>query len=295
MKPRPILHLLLGTGLLLGLGIPLARLAGAEGISPLPFSFWPTLVAGIMLSLVAWQRHGALVLNGHLLRFGAVSGIVGHAVPVSSAFWLTAEAGASFASLAFTMPPVFTLLVSMFVGYERPDWRRAGAVAFGLVGALLIVTGRDGSFEITATATVVALLIPASVAAANVFRAIHVPCAVPAEWLGALMMLWSAAALATIGGAQGGLTVLVTGRALIWLGLQAAAMTAGYLLYFVLQKRAEPVVFSFIGYAMMFTGVAVATLAFGERLPPAIWPGLMLVAAAVWLVSRSPARSGTPV
>lgn len=294
MKPRPLFHLILGTGLLLGLGIPLARLAGGEGISPLTFSFWPTLAAGLALACVAWQRHGAPVITGHLLRFGAVSGIVGHAIPVSSAFWLASDAGASFASLTFTLPPVFTLLVSLLVGFERLDWRRAAAVALGLAGALLIVTGRGGSFGVTGMAAVVALLIPTSVAAANVYRAAHLPRAVPAEWLGALMMLSSAAALAAIAGPRGGLAVPVTGPALLWLSVQATAMTAGYLLYFVLQKRAEPVMFSFIGYAMMLTGVAFATLAFGERLPHAIWPGLTLVATAVWLVNRFPAQSDRP-
>lgn len=294
MKPRPLFHLILGTGLLLGLGIPLARLAAGEGISPLTFSFWPTLAAGLALSLVAWQRHGAPVITGRLVRFGAVTGIVGHAIPVSSAFWLASHAGASFPSLTFTLPPVFTLLVSLLVGFERLDWRRAAAVALGLVGALLIVTGRGGSFEVTGMAAAVAVLIPTSVAAANVFWAAHLPRAMSAEWLGAMMMLWSAVALAAIGGFRGGPAVPVTGPALLWPGIQAEAMTAGNLLCFVLQKRAEPVVFSFIGYDMMLTGVALVPPAFGEQLPPAIWPGLMLDASAVWLVNRLPARHGRP-
>jgi hypothetical protein len=48
------------------------------------------------------------------------------------------------------------------------------------------------------------------------------------------------------------------------------------------------VTFSLIGYVMMLSGVAVATLAFGERLPWTVWPAAALVLVALRLLS-SPA------
>jgi len=54
------------------------------------------------------------------------------------------------------------------------------------------------------------------------------------------------------------------------------------------------VTFSFIGYVMMLAGVAIGTLAFGERLPWTIWPAAGLVLAALLMLPSPPARRHLP-
>ncbi len=282
---------LVGTGVSLGLGVPLAKAAAAEQVGALAFALWPTAVAGLVLLALARWRHGPATLNAAHLRFGAIAGLFGHALPMSAAYWLSAEAGAGVTALAFTLPPVFTLAITLLVGLEPPRARRIGAVATGRAGALLLVLGRgpraaDGSFG----ALWLVLAIPAVIAATNVYRSVRLPAGLAAEWLSGLTLLSSAAMLGPVGLFAGGLHVPLQGEALGWLALQAVALVVGYQLYFLLQQRAEPVTFSFMGYVVMATGVGVGTLVFGERLPWTALPALALIAAALWLIRSSAAR-----
>lgn len=299
MKPRPVWPVLVGTGVLLGLGIPLSRLAAAEGAQALAFTLWPTALAGTLLALLAARRHGVPAWSPALLRFGAIAGLLGHALPMSALFWLSAHAGAGFSALAFTLPPVFTLAIALLLGLERWHWLRTAAVGVGLAGALLLVAGGGGTFEASPAAVLVLLAIPALIGAGNVYRAQRLPAGVPGEWLGALTLLSSSLALAAIGLLGDATLRPAQAAAWGWLAAQAVALVGGYLLYFELQRRAEPVTFSFMGYVVMLTGVAAGTGLFGERLPASTAPALALIASALWLIRRAglaaaPARIDPP-
>jgi drug/metabolite transporter (DMT)-like permease len=299
MNP-PLWPVLLGTGVFLGLGMPLAKAAAAQQVGALAFALWPTAAAGLVLMAIGRLRHGRPGFTSAHLRFGAIAGLFGHALPMSAAYWLASQAGAGFAALAFTLPPVFTLAITLAMGLERPLLRRVGGVALGLAGALLLVAGR-GAFAPDAdpvasaghgapAALWLVLAIPAVIAAANVYRSVRLPQGLAAEWLSGLTLLSSAAFLAVLGHATGSLAVPPTAAALSWLALQAGALVAGYILYFLLQRRAEPVTFSFMGYVVMATGVAVGTVFFGERLPWTTVPALALIGAALWLIGGTPVR-----
>lgn len=282
LQPWP---LLLATGAMLGLGAPISRAAAAHGVGPLAFALWPTASAAVVLAALGAWRHEQPPDRFRLARFGAVAGLLGHALPMTALFWLSSHAGAGFASLSLALPPVFTLVISMALGRERAAWRRAAAVSLGLCGALLMLAGRGGSYEATPMVVALALAIPAFIGAGNVYRALRLPPGVPGEWLSASTLLASSLLLAAIGLSQGGLSVPPGLAAVGWLALQAGVLVAGYLLYFALQRRADPVTFSFIGYVMMLTGVAAGTLFFGERLSAAVWPASVLVLAALVLLA----------
>lgn len=286
--------LLLGTGITLGLGAPIAKAAAQHGVGALAFALWPTLAAGLLLGAIGLFRQGAPADLPRLLRFGGVAGLFGHALPMSALFWLSSHAGAGFASLSLALPPVFTLLTTILLGLERLAPRRGAAVGLGLSGALLMLAGRGGSFEATPALLALALAIPASIGAANVYRSRRMPPGASGEWLSSSTLLASSSMLAIAGLALGHLALPPTWPALAWLALQAGVLTVGYLLYFALQRRTEPVTFSFIGYVMMLAGVTIGTFAFGERLPWTVWPAAALVFAALLLL-QPPARAREPV
>lgn len=294
MASAPVWQLLLGTGVLFGLGIPLSQLGARHGVDVLAFALWPTVAAALGLAVLGWVRHGPVKLDARLVRFGLLAGTFGHAVPASAGYWLARETGAGFAALAYTMPPVLTLAFSLVLRLEQPVARRIVAVALGLAGALLLVTGRGAAHEAGFFGIAILLLIPLSIAGANVYRALHLPKAVPAEWLAALMLLSSAGVLAASGSLHGSLALPLSIEALIWPAFQAIAMMAAYLLFFALQRRAEPVMLSFVGYVSMLTGTAVAAVGFGESLPAVVWPALGLIAGSMWLVKRSASPAAAP-
>jgi drug/metabolite transporter (DMT)-like permease len=286
MASFPIWPLLLGTGVLFGLGLPLSQLGAREGVDVLAFAVWPTAAAALALAALGRLRHGPLKLSLGLLRFGLLAGMFGHAVPAAAGYWLARETGAGFAALAYTMPPVLTLALALMLRLEAPVARRIGAVALGLAGALLLVAGRGAALDVKPFAIALLLLIPVSIAGANVYRALHLPKAVPAEWLAALMLSSSAGVLAASGALHGNLSLPLRAGALGWPALQAVAMLAAYLMFFALQRRAEPVTTSFVGYVSMITGTAVGAAAFGERLPAIAWPALALIVGSMWLLKR---------
>lgn len=280
--------LLLGTGISLGLGAPIAKAASLQGVSALAFALWPTLVAGLLLAAIGLLRQGRPDDLPRLLRFGAVAGLLGHALPMSALFWLSSHAGAGFASLSLALPPVFTLMVTLLLHLERPALRRGAAVGLGLSGALLMLAGRGGSFEATPGVLAVALAIPTLIGIANVYRSRHMPAGASGEWMSSITLLASSSILALATLASGEAAPPLTAPALVWLGLQTGVLTVGYLFYFALQRRADPVTFSFIGYVMMLVGVAVGTLGFGERLPWTLWPAAGLVLGALALLQPRP-------
>jgi drug/metabolite transporter (DMT)-like permease len=238
MASMPVWQLLLGTGVLFGLGLPLSQLGARHGVDVMAFAVWPTVTAALGLAALGWLRHGPLKINARLLRSGcwqARSGMRAGLRQVLAA----RETGASFAALAYTMPPVLTLALSLMLRLERPAARRIAAVALGLAGAVLLVLGRGADVEVEALALAILLVIPLSIAGANVYRALHLPRAIPGEWLAALMLFSSAGVLAAGSSLTGSLALPLRVDALIWPVLQALAMMAAYLLFFALQRRAN--------------------------------------------------------
>jgi drug/metabolite transporter (DMT)-like permease len=280
---------LIGTGAALGLGMPLAKAAALAGVPSIAFTLWPTVLAALLLALVAARRHGPLTLNAERLRFAVVAGLLGHALPMTAVFWLSAQAGAGFASLAFTMPPVFTLIVALLVRLERFSVWRALAVAVGLSGALLLVvgSGRLSGGQVSFGALVLVLAIPALVGSGNVYRAVQTPKGLQGEWMASLILGASSCVLLPVGLATGQAALPLIVPAFVWLGAQVLALVVGYILYFELQRRAEPVTFSFMGYVMTLTGVLVGAIAFGERLPWVTGPAVLLIMASLWAIQRA--------
>lgn len=284
--------LVLATGILLGVGNPLARLASADGIHPLLFTLGPTAVAGALLALMGLTAHGTAPLQRRLLRFGLVAGAFGHALPMLLAYWLAANAGAGFASLSFTLTPVLTLAIMALLGREALRPVRLAAVVIGMAGGLLLVGGQVWSLQMDAVFIAVAFLVPTLIAATNVYRGLHMPRGVPDAWLSSATLLGSAALLVLLTPLASSGVALHTGvEGLCWLILQTLVLVAGYLCYFALQRRAEPVAFSLIGYVMMLVSVALGMAVFGEAVAWTLWPATALIALALWLIHRFPARS----
>ncbi|MBL0729416.1 DMT family transporter [Piscinibacter sp. HJYY11] len=287
---RNVLPLLVATGVALGLGIPLAKLAALHDVQPLPFATWPTWIAGLVLTALGAGRQGRPPRMRQLARFGIVAGLFGHAAPMTALYWLTRETGAGFAALAFTLPPVFTLAFALALRLQTLTAIRLMAVATGLAGALLLVVGRGAHGGGGWLPLLAVIAIPASMGGANVYRSLHLPRDAGGEWLSAATLLGSAALLTLYGAATGALEIPWTVEAFGVLAGQAVVLVTGYLLYFALQRRAEPVTFSFMGYVSMLTGVLAGVLVFSEVLHWTTLPALALIVLSLKLLVSAQGR-----
>jgi len=260
------LFLLILTGALLGSMLPMSRVAVAAGSSPLAFAFWPALGSGILLTAIGLRstrlQAGRLP---QLLGYSIVGGVLSVAVPNSITFFVMPELGTSLTSLVYTLPPLFTYAFAWLVGVERYSATRIGGVLLGLTGAIMLAPGANAGVSDASWWLALALCAPVSIAAGNIYRKLRLPQGVPAALLAGGMLLGGAAAL---------LPPLLLSPGFLpaspseWqmLALQAAFTSAGYVAYFRLQKVADPVYFSQLGYAMSATGVVSGVVLFDEQL-----------------------------
>jgi drug/metabolite transporter (DMT)-like permease len=278
--------LLIATGMSLGLSVPLGKLAVSHGVAPVSFVMLPALFAGLVLAGFAWLRHGAPDGPRRLLGFGLVTGMLGHAVPNTLTAWLASQAGASVTAIAFTLPPVFTLVLSLLFGFERAHRQRVIAVALGLAGALWLASSRISGGELSLLGALTLFVIPVSIGAGNVYRARFLPRAVPAEWLGAAMTLGAFAWLLPLWALGPAASSGVPASGLPYLLAQVAVAALAATLFFQLQRRADAVTMSFVGYALALTAVLSGALLLDEQLPWQLLPAAALIAAGFWLIQR---------
>lgn len=286
--------LLVGTGVFLGLGIPLSKLAADTGVPPLMFAILPTGMAALLFAALAYFREGLPSNTARLARFGGAAGLLGHAIPMSLLYWLTTRTGAGYAALAFTLPAVFTLAITLILRIEAPSARRGGAVAFGFCGAMLLASSRDVDASQGWTDFLTLLAIPLSIGLANVYRSRRMPPGASNAWMSAATLGSSALVLCLGGLVFGAPRPGIAAASWPYLVAQTVALVIGYLLYFSLQRRAEPVTFAFMGYVSMATGVIAGVFLFGERLALVTLPALVLILVALVMLRRAqPRRSGT--
>ena len=287
-SPLRVTALLLGAGVCLGLAVPLGKASIAQGVSALSFVLWPSLIAGGLLAVAAALRHGAPKPLGHLVRFGLIAGLLGYAVPNTLVAWLAAQAGASFSGLAYTLPPVFTLLYLLALRVQQASLARLAAVALGLAGAGWLALARWQGGEISALAALLIIAIPAVIGLGNTYRALFLPHGVPAEWLGAAVTLGGCALLLPVWAWTEGAARWPSAQVLPFLLAQVVAASLGSALFFALQRAAEPVTMSFVGYVMALTAVVVGVAAMNEPLAWQLLPASALIAAAFALILRPP-------
>lgn len=281
--------LLPATGAMLGASLPLGKLAVGHGVAPLSFMLVPAFVAGILLALIAWWRHGWPPGPWFLLRFGLGAGFLGSALPGTLSVWVAAQAGASVTAIAYTLPPAVTLGLALLTRLEQLRWQRMLAVGLGLCGALWLALARLADGVLSVAGVMALLAIPLAIGVGNLFRARYLPQKTPTEWLGAAMMLGSFLLLLPVW-----LATVDTGSGLAdagapYIGWQILATVLGSLFYFRLQRQADPVTMSFIGYAMAATAVLNGTWLLGETLPWELGPAAALIALGFWLIHKNPA------
>jgi drug/metabolite transporter (DMT)-like permease len=285
--------LLLGAGVCLGLAVPLGKAAIAHGVTALSFVLWPSLVAGGLLGAAAAWRHGRPARPGQLAVFGLIAGFFGYAVPNTLVAWLAAQAGASFSGLAYTLPPVFTLLYLLALRVQRASLPRITAVAIGLIGAGWLALARWQGGQVSLVAALLIVAIPAVIGLGNTYRALWLPHGVPAEWLGAAVTLGGCALLLPVWVWREGAQISLSQGAAPLLLAQVVAASLGSALFFALQRAAEPVTMSFVGYVLALTAVSVGIAVMNEPLPWEFLPASVLIASAFALIVRSPPQPAT--
>jgi drug/metabolite transporter (DMT)-like permease len=281
--------LLLMTGGLLGLTLPIGKLAVAAGAPAVLWSFVVSAGAGGMLltGLLASRRR--LGLDAHRLRYYAIAAAVSYAVPNLLMFSAIPHLGAGYTGVMFTLSPIMTLILSLLLGVRRPNALGIAGIAVGFTGAVLVAVTR-GEMDAPADPVwvVAGLLIPVSLAAGNIYRSVDWPqgagtieLAAGSHLAAALMLLAGMIALGEIRS----LALLAEIPALTIAQMVSAATM--FIFFFRLQAVGGPVYLSQIGYVAAAIGLAAGVLFLGERYDVLTWAGAGIITIGVLMTSRA--------
>ena len=281
--------LLLATGTLLGLILPLGKIAAQAGVPPAMWTFLFSASAGVILLALLLLRGKSLGFSGGRARYYVCTAIISYALPNLLILSAIPRLGAGFTGIMYTLSPVITLVISMGFGLRRPNALGIGGIAVGFIGAILVALTRG---EVGKPAdplwVAAALLIPVFLACGNVYRTLDWPKNSDPTELAAGSHLASAIMLfAGILLFAGGFPVETFALAPWAATAQAIASAGMFALFFRLQAVGGPVYLSQIGYVAAALGLISGTLFLGEHYPPLTWIGAVVIAIGVAMTTRA--------
>lgn len=280
------------TGGLLGLMLPLGKLAGQAGVAPTVWALTISLGAGLILALARVMTGQRSAPSGAEWRFYLVAGLISYALPNLLMFSVMPHVGAGFTGLFFTLSPVATLTLALALRVQHTSRLGAIGIAIGFLGAV-VVSATRGQLGAPAGLGWIALgmLVPLFLAAGNIYRTLAWPpggdpiALAAGSHLAAAAMLGLLLLLTGQTGAAATLAV-VPGLALT----QAVAAAATFAVFFRLQAVGGPVYLSQIGYVAAAVGLVSGVAFLGERYGLATWTGAGLICLGVALATRAQAR-----
>ncbi|TMU88679.1 DMT family transporter [Brucella haematophila] len=281
--------LLLATGTLLGLILPLGKIAAQAGIPPAMWTFLFSASAGVILFAVLLLRGKSLGFSGGRARYYVCTAIISYALPNLLILSAIPRLGAGFTGIMYTLSPVITLVISMGFGLRRPNALGIGGIVVGFIGAILVALTRGEVGKPADSLWVAAaLLIPVFLACGNVYRTLDWPKnSDPTELaagshLASAIMLFAGILLFT-----GGFPVETFALAPWAATAQAIASAGMFALFFRLQAVGGPVYLSQIGYVAAALGLISGTLFLGEHYPLLTWVGAAVIAVGVAMTTRA--------
>ena len=274
-----------------GGNLTLAKLATGLGAPPAGLAFMEALGSGLLLLAVVCAQGRKLPLDGRSLRFYAISGALGVAVPNVLTFYATRHLSVGILALLMTLVPLVTYGFSLLLRLERFRWVRALGLLLGLLGVVLILAPSDSLPEPGLAGWVaIGFSATAMYAMQNVYVARAWPRDGDALPLACGGLLASGLMLAPLAAAAGGFISLTPPWGWIQ-GAGAIMMTVNAVLtvIFVASIRcAGPVFTSQTAYLITVAGVLWGMALFNERHSAWIWSAMVLMCAGVALVTRRP-------
>lgn len=283
----PIL-LLLVLGGFWSLGPSATKFAAINGVPPIGMVFWQTFIAANLLLLICLLWKIPIGFDKQHLRYYAVMGAVGVALPNSNMVFVMRDLPAGLMAVLIVTAPLMTYLIALIVRIERFGLQRAGGVLLGFAGVAMLVLPRGSlpSPELLPIA-LLAILTPALWAASNVFA----EKARPADGNNislAMGTMYVAAATSLVMALGSGTFHPIWDNfdTPDWVIVGYGVVTvATFVLFYTVVSLAGAVYLAQVGYIVVLTGVGWGALFFGERPSVWLWASIVLVMAGVALVN----------
>jgi drug/metabolite transporter (DMT)-like permease len=266
-----------------------SKFALAAGVSPLSYTFWQVAGSAVLLLLYCGLKRIPLPLDGSHLRFYAICGVIGVALPNLNMYYALTLIPAGVMAVVVATIPFFTCTLSAAYRVEPLRLGRILGLLVGFAGAMIILLPRvsladDGTTLLAA----VAFLTPLLYAASHTFVARARPVGTEAIAIVTGMSIAATLALAPVAVESLYVPRFPLGPAELAILIQIAISTSCYLLFFRIVRLAGPVFFSQVGYLVTFTGLFWAIVIIDESYSAWLWLAMALILGGLVLVNGKP-------
>lgn len=271
----------------------LNRVAGEAGLPFIPYVFWQSLGAGVILFVLAALFGGLPSWGWSHVKVYIVTGLLNFTIPYLIFAFVAVKVPSGVLSLGLSLVPVTIYALALIFRLDRFRVVRFGGILLGLIGVLFVLLPST-SLPSPDMAGWVALGFAAPLCYA--LNAVLVAVLRPPEG-GSVQF---SAGLTFVGTVTMLVVMVVTGQWWAfggewsdghWATLIAMANNAlAFYLIFALIKRAGPVFFSMVNYIATLVGIGVGIWFFGDANSLWIWAALVLIGAGLVLVNLAPTQ-----
>jgi len=287
------LILLFALGLGFGVSFTLNKLATTNGVPFIPYVFWQSAGAALLLVVAALGLRQLPAVTGAHIRIYVVMALLNVAIPYLVLSYVAPKLPAGLLPIGLALVPGVIYLMALALRQERFGVLRFGGICLGLVGVLVILLPKASLPEPDMVGWL-ALSLVATLAFS--LRAVLVPLMRPPATTSlslACGLLIAATIIMLAIMAASGEWWAFEGDFGIGHGATVAGMFNNALilvLIFTVIRMSGPVFFGAVNYISMLVGVALGMLVFGEQHSLWVWLAIALVLVGLYLVNRGKAR-----
>lgn len=292
--------ILIACGALWGLVVPLAKMASSieadpVGLAILIDALGAALCIGISLKRGTLPKLSSLGRGdiSFILQFAILSAVLNQVL----VYWMASQLPAFIVSIVIVLEGFIVFLFAALMRTERPNVKRFLGLGLGLAGiAVILLFGMPVDAAANWIWIGVALLIPVTYAAEDIFIAERRPARIDTIALFGLVQVASVAILIPIAAVSDGFVPLdlLAGQTGIIVVLMAAAANLAMLLFMLLVSTTGAVFASQTAYASTAAGIGWSMLLLGEAVPMLTWAALALVIVGLLMVEPKQEAEAEP-
>ncbi len=275
--------LLLTSGTLLGLRLPIGKLAHDAGVSALVWAGIISLGVVVMLLPTQMTKRGLRMPDASVACYTMISSLISFVIPNLLLFTVIPRVGAGYTGLMFALSPVFTLLFASMFGMKTPGRLGTAGIAVGVVGAVVVSLTRGSNPQGPELGWLLAAAsMPVALAMGNVYRSRWWPEGAHPNALAFWGHLFAAAVfllIIAVSGQEFPVGGLASAKTLVLIQMVLSGLN--FPLFYRLQRDGGPVLLSQIGYVAAAVSLIVATVFLGERYALSTWLGAGIIGVGI--------------